>query len=69
MTGRGRPKSFDSPEARRPGGPEPVSTHNLKRLGDYKLRMDRPLEGWIGNALFGQAARPARQDGPVSQPG
>jgi hypothetical protein len=56
----------------RPGDLEflsPYPTHNLKRFGDYKLRMDRPLGGWICDALFGQAARPAGRDGPVSQPG
>jgi TnpA family transposase len=31
----------------------PYPTHNLKRFGDYKLRMDRPLESWLRDALFG----------------
>lgn len=40
----------------------PYSTHNLKRFGDYKLRMDRPLESWLRDALFGQAARTADRE-------
>jgi hypothetical protein len=47
----------------------PYPPHNLKRFGDYKLRIDKPLEVWIRDALIGQAARHAGRDGPVSQPG
>lgn len=47
----------------------PYPTHNLKRFGDYKLRMDRPLESWLSDALFGQAARAADREGPAPQPG
>jgi hypothetical protein len=47
----------------------PYPTHNLKRFGDYKLRMDRPLESWLRDALFGRAARAADREGPAPQPG
>ncbi|MGF6858190.1 hypothetical protein [Paraburkholderia sp. CI3] len=32
----------------------PYPTHNLKRFGDYKLRMNSPQEGWTRDALLEQ---------------
>jgi hypothetical protein len=31
--------------------------------------MDRPLESWLSDALFGRAARAADREGPAPQPG
>jgi hypothetical protein len=31
--------------------------------------MDRPLESWLSDALFGRAARAADRVGPAPQPG
>jgi hypothetical protein len=35
----------------------PYPTHNIRRVGHYKLHLDRRPEAWIRDPLFGLAAR------------
>ncbi|CAM2161616.1 hypothetical protein PSAC2689_100112 [Paraburkholderia sacchari] len=35
----------------------PYPTHNIRRFGHYKLRLDRRPEAWIRDPLLGHAAR------------